>query len=132
MLNKSSVSIEIDAWGGLKYRDDKWWTYIDNFNQNGRGKSVAPERVISYPDGYRGYNGYEKYTDAQIETTRQLIMFWHKKYGIQLCYNEDMWDLSKNALNGCAGIWTHNSYRPDKSDCHPQKELVKMLQNLER
>ena len=39
-------------------------------------------------------------------------------------------NISKNAMNGVPGVWTHTSYRNDKSDCHPQKELIEMLKRL--
>jgi hypothetical protein len=41
-----------------------------------------------------------------------------------------MWDLNDDALNGKNGIFTHVSYRADKSDMHPQPELVEMLKGL--
>jgi hypothetical protein len=58
------------------------------------------------------------------------LAYWNEKFGIPLDYNADMWDVTNNALDGKPGIWTHNSYRTDKSDCHPQPELIKMLQTL--
>ena len=57
-------------------------------------------------------------------------MFWNDRYNIPLEYNQDMWDVSINALKGAPGIWTHVSYRSDKSDCHPQPELIEMLQSF--
>ena len=41
-----------------------------------------------------------------------------------------MWDISDKALAGEAGVWTHVSFRTDKSDCHPQPELIQMLKSL--
>jgi hypothetical protein len=34
------------------------------------------------------------------------------------------------ALSGTPGVWTHVSYRADKSDCHPQIELINALKEL--
>ena len=45
-------------------------------------------------------------------------------------YKKDMWDISRSALSGSPGIYTHVSYRKDKSDCHPQKDLIENLKNL--
>jgi len=28
------------------------------------------------------------------------------------------------------GVWTHVSYRSDKSDCHPDPNLIQMLKTL--
>lgn len=137
-LNKSTIGLEIDAWGGLKYIDNEWRAYPNDY---GRGKLtnrkgdtikvvVDTSEVVLYPNKYRGYKGFQKYTDAQIESTRQLLVYWGEVYNIPLDYDEDMWDVNIKALKGSPGITTHNSYRKDKSDCHPQKELVEMLKSL--
>jgi len=41
-----------------------------------------------------------------------------------------MWNLNNSALEGTPGIWTHVSFRPDKSDCHPQLSLIKLLKEF--
>jgi hypothetical protein len=42
-----------------------------------------------------------------------------------------MWEVSKEALKSVPGIWSHTSVRSDKSDCHPQLELIAMLKSLQ-
>lgn len=120
LLNKHSVGIELDSWGWLEEKNGKYYSYT--------GKEVNDVQIYDKP--FRGHTVYEKYTCEQLESLEKLLMYWNGKYDIPLCYNEDMWDLSKNALNGYGGIWTHVSVRPDKSDCHPQPELIAMLKNL--
>lgn len=132
-LDMYSIGIEIDAWGGLvrsnrQWYPAKWDTNIKKFVANTAVKPI--QNVQVYEQGYRGFYGFEKYTDAQIEAVRQLLVFWNERYGIPMNYNEDMWDVSSKALAGQTGIWTHNSYRKDKSDCHPQPELIQMLKSL--
>ena len=78
-------------------------------------------------DRYRGYKYYEKYTDKQIAALKDVLEYLTKKYDIPFEYKEDMWDVSKDALNGVSGIYSHTSYRADKSDCHPQPELISMI-----
>lgn len=132
-LNKGSIGVEIDAWGGLvrtnrQWYPAKWDSVSSKFVAN---TSVSPiQNVQVYPQGFRGFYGFEKYTDEQIEAVRQLLVFWNERYDIPLDYHEDMWDVSDNALDGKDGIWTHVSYRKDKSDCHPQPELIEMLKSL--
>jgi len=123
LLDKSTIGIEIDSWGGLKHsKEGKWFTYT--------GKELHDDRVVVYPEGYRGYRGFERYTEEQIETVRLLLLYWNNRYDIPLDYNEDMWDVSKRALSGEKGIWSHCSVRPDKSDVSPQPELIDMLKSL--
>ena len=132
-LNQESIGIEIDAWGGLVKHNRLWYpaiwdTNLRRYVANLRVKPI--ENVQVYPEGYRGFYGFEKYTDEQIESVRKLLVYWGDLYKIPLRYNDDMWDVSKKALNGDAGVWSHTSYRADKSDCHPQPELIKMLKSL--
>lgn len=121
-LNKASIAIEIDAWGPIKHHGGKFFCYT--------GKEVAKERVVTLDAAYRGHLHYERYTDEQIRSVEDLILFFRDKYGIDVCYNSAMWDVSKDALMGKPGVWSHTSYRPDKSDIFPQPELIQMLQGL--
>jgi N-acetyl-anhydromuramyl-L-alanine amidase AmpD len=132
-LNKGSIGIEIDAWGGLMKLNGKWypakWDAVKKKNvPNTKVKPI--QNVQEYPEGYRGYYGFEKYTDAQIESVKKLLIFWGEKYNIPLNFHSDMFNVSKNALSGMVGIWSHTSFRADKSDIHPQNELIQMLKSL--
>lgn len=122
LLNKHSIGVEICNWGGLKYKNGKWYNSYDK---------VVDTEVVEYPNKFRGYYGFEKYTQKQIEKVLQLCYYWYKVYGIPMHYNDTMWDVSKEALGGKSGIWSHTSYRTDKSDCHPQIELIEGLKYLE-
>jgi N-acetyl-anhydromuramyl-L-alanine amidase AmpD len=132
-LDMASIGIEIDAWGGLIRHNRLWYPakWDVNLKQHVANTAVKPvTNVQTYSNGYRGFYGFEKYTDAQIEAVRKLLVFWNENYKIPLTYNENMWDVSNDALAGNAGVWTHNSFRKDKSDCHPQPELIQMLKSL--
>ena len=122
MLNQGSIGFELDNWGFLtKGADGKFRAAYGN---------VVDVPVQEYPNLFRGQRYYEKYTDAQLQTTGELLLYFHNKFGIPMDYNESMWDMSKDALSGKPGIWAHVSYRPDKSDLHPQKEVIDMLKIL--
>ncbi len=122
ILNQQSIGIEIDSWGILTWRDGKFYTYTNQ---------IIPESdVIEYDKSFRGGRFFERYTPRQIEAVRLLLLFWGDAYNIPLDYHEDMWDISQSALNGQPGIWGHTSFRKDKSDIHPQPEMVTMLKVL--
>lgn len=130
VLNKASIGIEIDSWGALMDYQNKWYpaTWDANLKKNVPNVTVKPiTNVVIYPHGFKGFFAFEKYTDEQIEAVRQLLVYWNGKYGIPLKYKEEMWAVSSKALSGETGVWTHVSFREDKSDCHPQKELIDML-----
>jgi N-acetyl-anhydromuramyl-L-alanine amidase AmpD len=132
-LNMASIGIEIDAWGALMEVQGKWYpaSWDANLKKNIPNITIKPiQNVELYPAGFKGFYGFEKYTDEQIESVRKLLIFWKEKYGIPLTYNPEMWDISEKALRGDAGIWTHVSFRKDKSDCYPDKRLIQMLKSL--
>jgi hypothetical protein len=136
-LNRNSIAIEIDNWGGLilgdgtdKVINNKVINTIKGEYYNAYGNIVKNVDVIEYPNGFRGYKYYQKYTKAQIKTVGELILLWHIKYGIPLDYHEEMFDISKEAISGTPAIWCHASFREDKGDCAPQPDLIDMLKEL--
>lgn len=132
-LNKESIGIEIDAWGGLIKYKESWYPakWDDKLKQNIANLKVKPIKdVVIFPNGYRGFYGFEKYTDEQIEAVRKLLIYFGETHDIPLKYNDGMWDVSKDALGGKSGVWSHTSYRRDKSDCYPDERLISMLKTL--
>lgn len=143
-LNQNSISLEIDNWGGLILGDDTDKQFglktdgTPNIIKTISGKfyaaygNVVNVDVQEYPNNFRGYKYFEKYNEAQIKTVGELLLLWHIKYGIPLDYQANMWDVSNDALLGKAGVWSHVSFRPysDKSDCHPDAQLITMLKTL--
>lgn len=121
-LNQLSIAIELDSWGGLVKRGEKYYSYT--------GAEVPKENVIEYPTPYRGFKYFEKYTPAQIKALKELLQHLIAKWGIPKEYNANMFEFNAQAVRGTHGIWTHSSYRPDKNDCHPQPELIEMLKSL--
>lgn len=146
-MDRRSIGIEIDNWGwltpgtgliktyrierpkyyipwSLKVTDpNKYYTYYGN---------AVDVPMQYYPDGFRGYQYYEKYTDAQIQTVGELLLLWRNKYDIPLNYKDYMFDFSSSASElGTPGVWTHCSFRRDKTDCSPQENLINMLKALE-
>ena len=68
-LNKHSIGIEIDSWGGLI--KDKKGNYI-----NAYGNPISSKlEVIELDKPWRGYKFYQKYSDAQIKTLGTTSQF---------------------------------------------------------
>jgi hypothetical protein len=117
-----SIGIEICSWGWLTEKDGKFYTYV--------GSELPSHRVMKLNQPYRGHQYWEDYTEEQVESVRKLLLLWKERYGIDVSYNEDIWDISKRALAGENGVFTHNSVRPDKTDVYPNPKLVDMLKGL--
>lgn len=122
-LDKLSVGIEICNWGPLTKKGTKFYNYVD--------KEVPRDQVCTLATPYKGYIHWHAYSDAQIEAVRQLLVYWKDVHKIDISYKEaDMWAVSKPALSGVQGVYTHNSYRKDKTDVSPQPKLIEMLKSL--
>lgn len=122
-LDRLSIGIEICNWGPLEKVGSKFFNYVD--------REVPADQVCELATPYKGHKFYHAYTDAQIESTRQLLVYWKSIYGIDLTYREqDMWQVSDRALKGESGVYTHNSYRRDKTDISPQPKMIEMLKSL--
>lgn len=121
-LNKLSVGIEVCNWGPLKLKDSKYYNYVKGV--------VDPSMVTTLDKPYKGHIYWYKYTDEQIESTRQLVTYLCKTYDIPKAYRAEIFDIDVEAFKGTPGIYTHNSVRKDKSDIYPCPRMIKMLQNL--
>lgn len=124
-IAKESIGVEICNWGFLTKGDDGVFrTYVNTI--------VPAEEVVEFANPYRGHKYYHAYTDAQISSLKDLIVHICDKYNISKKFNSDMFEISINALDGVGGIWSHTSYRSDKTDLNPQPKLIQMLKDVEQ
>lgn len=126
LLNKSSISIDLECWGGLEKINDNRYR-----NNNGIPITVLKDDVRYYENGFKGSYYYQKYTDEQLQSLEKLLIYLSNKYNIPLTYKgDDMFNKNKNALTGEEGVWTHVSYRSDVNNCHPDEKLVELLKSF--
>lgn len=124
-IAKSSIGVEICNWGGLiKDKDGNFRNYINEI--------VPSDEVVELDSVWRGFKYYHEYTDAQMISLKELLVYLCNKYNIPKKFNADMFDVNIKALDGEAGIWTHVSYRSDKSDSSNQPKLIKILKEIEQ
>jgi hypothetical protein len=121
-LDKTSIGIEICNWGQLTEKNGKFYTYVNT--------EVPSNQVMVLDTPYKGYKYWHNYTEAQIASVKELLLFWNDAYGIPLDYNEDIWGVTTRALKGEKGVFTHNSVRRDKVDVYPHPGLVSMLKSI--
>ena len=121
-LDKISIGIEICNFGPLKKQNGYFVNYV--------GGRVDRSQVTELNGKYKGHIFWQRYTDEQIESTRQLLVYLCDAYGISKDYFDSIFDIDKRALRGENGIFTHNSVRHDKSDIYPCPRMIQMLKNL--
>ena len=122
-LDKHSIGIEICNWGQLESRNGKFYNYVD--------REVAADQVTELSLAYKGYRYFHKYSDAQIQSVKDLLLYWKNIYKIDLTYDyNQMFTVNAKALKGENGLYSHNSYRKDKIDIYPCPRMIEMLKTL--
>lgn len=132
LLNKQSIGIEVCNYGPLsKTPSGKFLTYVSS--------EVSPSQVCDLGYIFRGSQYHHKYSDKQVDALKELLLFLKEKYNIDLKkglfpildnQKGSGFEINNDALNGKPGVWAHTNVRKDKSDIHPQDELITMLKNL--
>jgi len=122
-LDKMSIGIEMCNFGQLTLgADGKFRSYVNSI--------IPAEDVVTLNADYRGYKYYHAYTDAQLASLKDLIVYLCDKFNIPKTFNANMFEVNKDCMGAKAGIWTHTSARQDKWDCFPYPKLITMLKSL--
>ena len=165
-LQKSTVSIELEGAGFLKYISDSGRNPDGTFEDTARFKQGSKiftykelkgginDPAVSRPvkmlsDGslkmtkeYRGYDYYHAYTKPQLKILKKVLNQIKKEYpkitigssysGANGFYEQfpSKKKVAETAWKFNPGTFTHNSYRTDKRDVFPQKELIELLQEF--
>lgn len=128
-MNLHSVGIELCNMGWVKAGK----TYT--------GSVVKQNQIITLKEPFRGYLNWHKYSDKQIESLHELLLYIAKRDNIDLHTGIYKWiktegvtkafDFHQDAYNGkIKGLLTHANIRQDKWDMSPQPELVDMILSL--
>lgn len=117
---KKSIQIEICNFGWLVEHNGQI------FRQAGSQLYPFEGEYVKYQDKHRGHLYYEKYTDAQIESVIYLIDYLSKRFGIKIDDVEKFWWFDKDTEKT---LISHTTVRKDKSDIHPQPNLIKAIYN---
>jgi N-acetyl-anhydromuramyl-L-alanine amidase AmpD len=121
-LNKQSIGIELCNWGPLTRKANQKQDEVPTFLTY-TGKELPISDTVMYPEGYRGFQFYQKYTAPQLESLKQLVEYLGEKYDIPTEIHDDIWEVNPLAWGGEKGVFSHSSFRKDKTDCHPQLQL---------
>jgi hypothetical protein len=110
----------------------KFYTYV--------GTEAADSQVVKLSEEFRKHQFWHRYSDEQIESLRQFILFIAERDSIDVRvgliqevkkYGAKGFEFNENAFYGkTKGMWTHTNTRKDKFDMFPQQELLDMLVDL--
>jgi|TARA_R100000081_G_C4804633_1_gene166590 hypothetical protein len=127
-MHTNSVGIEVCNFGYLK--DGR--TYA--------GSTVHEDQIVELDKKFKGYKFWHKYSDAQIEALRRLILFIADRDNIDVRKGlpelikqkgADAFEWNEDAYYGkIKGLWSHSNTNKGKSDMFPQENLLTMLTEL--
>lgn len=121
VLDQSAVAVEVANWGCLTERNSKLYSWANS--------EVPQSKAIEL--NYKGFKWYEVYTDAEIRTLKYWTLLNAVRFEIPVDFSyDDCFAVSKKALSGVPGLYTHNSYIQYKSDVSPQPKLIEMAKSL--
>lgn len=130
-LNSKSIGIEICSFGPLGREvtaagEERFFVQLSET----RRIDIPKEDVCTLDKPWREYKYFQKYTPAQLASTKRLLIDLVNLFDLKIedrVYDRDWFDMKWDALNGAGGLWTHCHVREDKTDCFPQPELIQML-----
>ena len=127
-MHNHSVGLEICNFGYLKNGK----TYA--------GTTVAESQRVTLPKEFKGYKTWHRYSDAQIEATRDWILFIAERDnidvrdGLQKWIKEegaDAFNWKSEAYYGkVKGLLAHSNTNKGKSDIYPMPEMMDMILSL--
>lgn len=133
-LTTNSIAIELCNFGQLTQRNGKYYTYTN--------AECPKNQVLELPKSFRGHKFWHKYSNAQIQALKDLLIDIGKRNGISiskglptLLKTQDPYlalELNSNLCKGITndGVWSHTNVRSDKVDIFPQPEIINMLKSL--
>lgn len=127
-MNKASIGIEICNYGPLTYnpKTNQYFNYVN--------KPVPANQVVTLEKPFRGYRHYHAYTDAQIKSTKALIILLKQIFPtLELkspLLSPEGFEINANAKKGLPGLYSHSNVRSDKFDMSPQPKLINMIKEI--
>ena len=129
-MQRHSVGIEICSMG-----------YLTAANKTYVGSLVHDDQVCVLDERFRNRDRWHRYSDLQIESTKNLILYISERDHIDLEVGLIDWikkegpikafEFKEEACKGnVKGLLTHTNVRKDKMDIFPQPELIDMLLDL--
>jgi len=127
-MHSNSVGIEVCCFGQIK--DGK--TYVNVV--------ADPKQVIELKKPFRGHKFWHNYSDKQLETLKELILYIANRDGIDVRKGlpEMIRQKGIDAFDFCdatyvsknPGLWNHTNVLRGKVDMYPHPKLIDLLLSL--
>ncbi|MEY4531467.1 MAG: hypothetical protein RLZZ156_2188, partial [Deinococcota bacterium] len=137
-MSSTSIAIEISNIGPLIKKGNALFTIYKNKvgEYTDEYCKISEKSAYTYLDsGYRGYQYFATFTQAQYEATAQLVRFLTAKYDIPLNFlseNKRYDVLSFSEARGFAGVLSHVNVRTDKNDIGPAFDWTGLIASCKK
>jgi len=132
-LNQKSIGIELCNYGELiKTANGDFYTKTNI--------KVPKKDVVTLESSFRGATYFHAYTNEQIESLRDLIIYLGEEFEINIKRGIKKeiealgayagFELSETALHGGQGLWSHSNVRVDRLSCYPHPDLIKVINSF--
>lgn len=103
--------------------------------------TITSDQIVTLSEAFRGYKTWQRYTDKQLKSLHDLLLYISKRDNIDLHKGIYEWikkegaakafEFHQDAYYGkVKGMITHANIRKDKFDVFPQQELIDMILTL--
>lgn len=125
-LDKSSIGIEICAWGRLDKKGEKFY--------NNYGGEVPSDEVYTLEDEWRGNKYYHAYSQKQLDSLEELLLWIIKEYKIPIQnieFDKNWIEYSDILIRDKSpGAHSHTNVRKDKQDTYPDQRLFDLMNRI--
>ncbi len=135
-FHHKNISIELCSAGKLEYKNGEYYTWY--------GAKVHPTQVARLDIPFKGHRYFHKYSQAQIDSLKALILLLGEKHDInihsglleqiELNVNLDKKPFEYKPVHvqnaHQYGLMTHGQLHPDKLDLFPDPTLINGLRSI--
>ena len=115
---KKSIQIELCSFGGLINHEGQLYRKI------GDRLFLFDGPHVRYEKEHRGYLFFERYTAEQIQSLLFLLDHLANRFSLEIGDVEKFWWYDKESKKT---LISHTTVRKDKSDIHPQPDLIQAI-----
>jgi len=129
---KHSISIELVA-GGQLYKEGDQFRFYPLYPNNHYFTVIPKEEVFSLKQPWRGYNLYHTYTQAQLDTLKELIPYLIELFPTLVLPSllGTFYEYDPGVVaNHKPGLWSHSTVRENKNDIFPYPPLLETLEEI--
>jgi len=131
-FEKANIGIELVNPGFVFPRKDGNFNFYPMYPNTNYHTVIPKEKVVECE--FRGFKYFQKYSEAQLDSLSWLLDKLIKDFKIPMQEPklfDHFWEHNKIAIDlKLPGIWSHSTFRSDKSDIFPYEPLISMVSEV--